>query len=625
MEQGALQWEAFGDFQHSNVHKQVAISFRTPKYKSQEVTESIKVCNLLLIWFRLDIDQIFLGFQCFIQLKKPSDGSTSEALPFEYLPLDSGRRSIYAMRKGLRHKNNFAQLEKILSMDLTHTNGDGTIVADNSNSFISAQTITNGTKSPVTVQNVSDVEMIDSAEKTAEWLKQAEFAPLDEDMEKPIVAQEENRQINPTMTAQSSFDDQKTVTARSDFSNPDEDRTLNELLEQVAELDEIYSGYQLKRIGEPNASRLIRIEKSSFEDTFDDTATYTSLQRAFKNPVQITEREPSVSGDAGAYDIVEPIINPMAPFIDISPVMRELSRLSEEEKLPPLPPKRSRRLTADNIDFRALNDLDSNSLNASPERPLSQIIIKRTPDQMLNPRSPVQSDCGSTQSSPQKKQGFFSRIFRRKSKSDINSNCTTEAKNTPETSREPSIQNFDVADRTRLSSRSFRSPLNTAKRGKPVGRSVSSVSGKRPNLTADIVHIPLKGGSSDSLPMRSGSGNIGPNQYGSQVTLSNQLDRKTVSALQLADLPIQDGNMELIAIADRQSLKNLCEGAYGVRLDDDVDLTEAEHFALYTSVAPYATASEFDETSAFYAAVDSGEILTNEEIAKRLASGGKMD
>lgn len=43
VEQGTLQWEAYGDFQHSNVHKQVAISFRTPKYKSQEVTESIKV------------------------------------------------------------------------------------------------------------------------------------------------------------------------------------------------------------------------------------------------------------------------------------------------------------------------------------------------------------------------------------------------------------------------------------------------------------------------------------------------------------------------------------------------------------------------------------------------------
>uniref|UniRef100_A0A1L8DI69 Putative transcription factor p65 n=2 Tax=Nyssomyia neivai TaxID=330878 RepID=A0A1L8DI69_9DIPT len=61
-------WEAFGDFQHTNVHKQVAISFRTPRYRT------------------LEVDQIVKGF---IQLKRPSDGATSDPLPFDYVPLDS--------------------------------------------------------------------------------------------------------------------------------------------------------------------------------------------------------------------------------------------------------------------------------------------------------------------------------------------------------------------------------------------------------------------------------------------------------------------------------------------------------------------------------------------------------
>ncbi|XP_055683183.1 putative transcription factor p65 homolog isoform X2 [Lutzomyia longipalpis] len=61
-------WEAYGDFQHTNVHKQVAISFRTPRYRT------------------LEVDQIVKGF---IQLKRPSDGATSDPLPFDYLPLDS--------------------------------------------------------------------------------------------------------------------------------------------------------------------------------------------------------------------------------------------------------------------------------------------------------------------------------------------------------------------------------------------------------------------------------------------------------------------------------------------------------------------------------------------------------
>ena len=61
-------WEAFADFQPSQVHKQHAIWFRTPKYKTLEVTEPVKV---------------------FIQLRRPSDGAASEPLPFELLPLDS--------------------------------------------------------------------------------------------------------------------------------------------------------------------------------------------------------------------------------------------------------------------------------------------------------------------------------------------------------------------------------------------------------------------------------------------------------------------------------------------------------------------------------------------------------
>ncbi|KAF2880990.1 hypothetical protein ILUMI_25206 [Ignelater luminosus] len=65
---GRVEWEGFGDFQPSQVHKQTAIWFRAPRYKTLDVTEPVKV---------------------FIQLRRPSDGATSEPLPFEFLPLDS--------------------------------------------------------------------------------------------------------------------------------------------------------------------------------------------------------------------------------------------------------------------------------------------------------------------------------------------------------------------------------------------------------------------------------------------------------------------------------------------------------------------------------------------------------
>lgn len=48
---GMIEWEAFGDFQASDVHKQVAISFKTPRYKTLEV-------NMIWVVFGIDVKQI---------------------------------------------------------------------------------------------------------------------------------------------------------------------------------------------------------------------------------------------------------------------------------------------------------------------------------------------------------------------------------------------------------------------------------------------------------------------------------------------------------------------------------------------------------------------------------------
>ena len=40
---GQIVWEALGDFQHANVHKQVAIAFKTPAYRSITVEHSVSV------------------------------------------------------------------------------------------------------------------------------------------------------------------------------------------------------------------------------------------------------------------------------------------------------------------------------------------------------------------------------------------------------------------------------------------------------------------------------------------------------------------------------------------------------------------------------------------------------
>lgn len=57
---------------------------------------------------------------------------------------------------------------------------------------------------------------------------------------------------------------------------------------------------------------------------------------------------------------------------------------------------------------------------------------------------------------------------------------------------------------------------------------------------------------------------------------------------------------------------------YDMPLQGQLELTEAEHYALYTDMAPHATVSEFDEMSFYYSPVEGGSIITaGENIVNR--------
>lgn len=62
---GHLVWEAFGDFQPNDVHKQVAICFRTPRFYDDSIQQPVLVQ---------------------LQLRRPSDGQISDPRPFQFLP-----------------------------------------------------------------------------------------------------------------------------------------------------------------------------------------------------------------------------------------------------------------------------------------------------------------------------------------------------------------------------------------------------------------------------------------------------------------------------------------------------------------------------------------------------------
>lgn len=62
-------WEGRADFSQADVHRQIAIVFKTPPYEDLEIVEPVTV-------------NVFL--------QRLTDGVCSEPLPFTYLPRDHG-------------------------------------------------------------------------------------------------------------------------------------------------------------------------------------------------------------------------------------------------------------------------------------------------------------------------------------------------------------------------------------------------------------------------------------------------------------------------------------------------------------------------------------------------------
>lgn len=562
-----------------------------------------------------------------IQLRRPSDMATSEPLDFQLLPLNEGRRSFWNIQRELKKRS--AETDLFQQLLEEHNN------SDNDNKF-KIQNIEQVNSLPLHVSNNIEIVVLDT--------------PVDESA-KFIVESNEEKTIHWLENAEFVIDGNNNENNQNLINQNEDEKALNDLLEQVAELDVIYQDHQLHRENMMLENDLRNLdqnlpkdEQMDLDDNFSDTATYTSLQKAYKHPLSIAmgppiPPKPGQISDGTCFDLMLPpiVINPATPDI-------MSNRFYEDEKLPPLPPKRAKKgqesYNGDKENFVENKDdqnglVRHNSNRSLTPRPTSQIVIKsadvrHSPTHKLPPK-PAKISSSMNTLPKQKKPGFFSKMFaRKKSKADIDTINNEEIKQENvgfDDHETVSLTNINTGDFIRESHDTTKSMKPAAKRpvGKPVGRSVSSVSGKRPHLTPEIIHIPLKGDSSNSLPLRASESNThlslpGNDFYERASTASlHPIDRKTMSALQLADVPISDGDMELVAIADAQSLRNLCEGEFGITLDPSVDLTEAEHYALYTTLAPHATASEFDENSCYYSPIECGEILTPAEVARRLA------
>lgn len=328
------------------------------------------------------------------------------------------------------------------------------------------------------------------------------------------------------------------------------EKSLNDLLDQVAELDEIYS---------ENRTRLENIQVTNDTETdledFNDAGTYTSLQLAFKNPVEISQPDPM------SYEDVQ-VQTYRGPIIEFSPLKRD-----DDDRAPPLPPKRVKKATSS--EFKS-----SQTSVDSILKPGRQLPVTRNPDVLKHDNNMTVAK-SEPALPPVKKRSFFSRLFRRKEKSPA-----------------PSVKSEGKKDI----------------KFKPVGRSVSSVSGQRPSkFKSSVSHTSLKDNASgtglsyaDSITHISLHGDVDEKL---EKTQSQNSLRRPAS---LAPLPPTDGGTILVA----ESVLALDANAFK-KLQDDLDLTDAEHYALYMAVAPHATVSEFDETSCYYSPVDGSKFHNN--------------
>lgn len=469
-------WEAFADFQPTQVYKQHSIWFKTPKYKNLDITEPVKV---------------------FIQLRRPSDGATSEALPFEFIPRDSGRRSYVNGRGSYHFFNSFLTNEPKL---LPNHHTRPAQKKDDSN--------------PPKRDEVMDVDELHYQE--------------------PNYNKGSIPDIEKTNDSNNVTDPLK---ANNDVKI---EKSYNQIINQVDELDEIYSENQT------NMLKQLLGDDTEFTngniDQFDDAKTYSSLQMAFKNPVKLNDKllENDFKGSS----------NTLTSKSNLNCSKRE----SDCDK-PPLPPKRTKKIETyigeSNLSInqcdkqsnnfqRSQSHIDSipdtRSLSVNFERPKSQIEIP--PSKCL----PATPNC-STLPNP-KKRGFFSKLFGRKSKT---------ANNSRETSLTPSVNRHMYS-----SSKSLQVSNNN------LGKSSGNIS----TVSSNSIRIPLK-----------------------EDPSVDKTDSHTST---------------IGTINDNHYMKNN-------DFDINLDVTEAEHYALYTTVAPYATQSEFDEMSAYYAPVEGGKFVTNQK------------
>nr|WCL52335.1 dorsal-like protein [Gryllodes sigillatus] len=508
---GRTLWEAQGDFTPAHVHKQVAISLRTPRYRTLDVPQPVDAC---------------------IQLRRPSDGASSEPLPFQLLPLDSGRSWLRRKAKG-----DYTTFSSILASNTALLTGGAAMAVDSVDrtrpflamnpppllaqvppvvsastdrkmepaKVVSGSGIPSAPVSGVVESKVSEGEKpMTASVPSPEEMKQVEVVKIE--TVKVSNKDENANNMNNSTSIEEVTMDQDSRKQNYDYADVQKEKSLptdkftENLLEQLKNEENLRNNDVTEACQSINE---LLSQVTGFEsglgvsdamevDDFYDDQTYSSLQLAMKNPIQLLDDLASEKYE----DVMTVPYNAQSPLISIvpsgeSPLGNKRTPpptpTTPDSKLPPLPPKRFRK--------------DPPAPPARPEAPPNKTLPP--------PPAPAQqADAAPKQSN--KSPGIFSKLFSKKSS---------------------------------------KSKKDSTPRG-----SISEAS-QQPSQSA--------------TPRGSISEPVSP--------------------------------------------------------PTTVDLTEAEHYALYTDMAPKATASEFDESSFYYSPVEGGNIINPQNQGLKQVSGSQQD
>ena len=418
---------------YENIFFQHAIAFRTPKYDNTDIKEPVKVK---------------------IQLKLRSKDQVGPPLDFEMLPLGTGRPAFWSLRKAFAKKKTDYTFGKIFAnedyfMPQSNPRNPRNIDEFNNNdlnlkrshdkfSALRALNDLYNVRNSIEFQN-GDIEIKSGLGPLNHSKKLSIEKNLDVEnneisiisIKKPDDDHAKNIRIE-TLQNSNEISNQKNINlenshsviesdSESDWINSsevgkwiqkgeefqkfeqnricnqngkiiseEEGRSLNELLSEVAELDQIYADTHTKLI----ENRFQNLTDKEIEIDVRDNMTYTSLQMAMKNPIELFDLNEDRKYDD--VSICSPIISISPP-----PLVAKRDITSEfEEKLPPLPPKRIRKTPSMPVLPRPRafqTPMDTESTFGAPNKNLP------SPPGTL----PKQS-----------KQGLFSKLFAKRQKKD---------------------------------------------------------------------------------------------------------------------------------------------------------------------------------------------------------------